>query len=151
MITLLLGLLWLLKSAGNTKDQLGQINIHFSWIKKIQITVSLYSNVFFQIPLESFRTSLPVNGSLTVNENIADNGGIKAAFYAWEMLKRYAKPADQRIFGRVKGLEKYNPDQLFFINYAFVCHSEFFMEKIRFRKFRILEKSDSLRNFTNQR
>ncbi|KAI1705347.1 peptidase family m13 domain-containing protein [Ditylenchus destructor] len=101
---------------GRNEDWLGT-TMRREFLERKQCFVEQYGRI--RIPLESFRTSLPVNGSLTVNENIADNGGIKAAFYAWEMLKRYAKPADQRIFGRVKGLEKYNPDQLFFINYAF--------------------------------
>ncbi|CAO3595604.1 unnamed protein product [Absidia cylindrospora] len=52
-----------------------------------------------------------VNGNLTVNENLADNGGVAASFDAYSMLaktkKQYALP----------GLDL-SPEQLFYLNYA---------------------------------
>jgi len=69
-----------------------------------------------------------LNGTLTVNENIADNGGLNAAFKAWQVLKRSSSSLDQNIFGKIDGLEEFNGDQLFFIHYAFV--TIFYLEKL---------------------
>lgn len=52
-----------------------------------------------------------VNGKLTVNENIADSGGVSRAWYAWSSLKKERNM-------RLKGLETYSSSQLFFINMA---------------------------------
>ncbi|KAL3113067.1 hypothetical protein niasHT_013532 [Heterodera trifolii] len=59
---------------------------------------------------------LHVNGNLTQGENIADNGGMRAAFAAMtaNLAKGRANGAQ-----RVRGLEQFGPEQLFFINYAF--------------------------------
>lgn len=55
---------------------------------------------------------LHVNGKLTLGENVADAGGIHAAFSAWKE-KEAVKPSQA-----LPGLEKFTNDQLFFINYA---------------------------------
>lgn len=59
-----------------------------------------------------------VNGALTANENIADNGGLAAAFFAWEQYNRANSGREQQ--HNIRGLEQYTGQQLFFINYAFV-------------------------------
>lgn len=56
--------------------------------------------------------SLHVNGRLTLGENIADAGGISAAFAAWK--KRAAEKANQNL----PGLEHFSQEQLFFVSYA---------------------------------
>lgn len=56
--------------------------------------------------------SLPVNGKLTLGENLADAGGLHAAFSAWK--KREAEKASKAL----PGLQNFTPDQLFFISYA---------------------------------
>ncbi|XGW10613.1 hypothetical protein V3C99_012258 [Haemonchus contortus] len=58
-------------------------------------------------------TGLKVNGRLTQGENIADHGGVKQAFRAY---KKYVKKHGQEM--RIKGLEEYNNEQMFFIGYA---------------------------------
>uniref|UniRef100_A0A914HJ26 Uncharacterized protein n=1 Tax=Globodera rostochiensis TaxID=31243 RepID=A0A914HJ26_GLORO len=59
---------------------------------------------------------LHINGNLTQGENIADNGGMRAAYAAMEAnLANNPKMAARR----VRGLEQFSPEQLFFINYAF--------------------------------
>jgi len=56
-----------------------------------------------------------LDGYGTVNENIADNGGLQQAFKAY---KRYVtEHGSER---RLPGLEDYTPEQLFFIGYATV-------------------------------
>ncbi|KAI0518184.1 peptidase family M13 [Xylaria bambusicola] len=55
---------------------------------------------------------LHVNGKLTLGENIADAGGVSAAFAAWE--KRRADSPDQSL----PGLDYFTHEQLFFVFYA---------------------------------
>jgi endothelin-converting enzyme len=55
---------------------------------------------------------LHVNGKLTLGENIADAGGVTAAFAAWQ--KRRAEKADKDL----PGLEHFTQEQLFFISYG---------------------------------
>jgi putative endopeptidase len=63
--------------------------------------------------------SLPgvrLNGDLTLGENVADNGGVRIAYYAlMELLARKAPPAP---------IDGFTPEQRFFISYAQVwCES----------------------------
>jgi len=55
---------------------------------------------------------LHVNGKLTLGENIADAGGVAAAFTAWK--KRQAETPNQDL----PGLEFFTQEQLFFVSYA---------------------------------
>ncbi|KAI0541706.1 peptidase family M13 [Xylaria digitata] len=55
---------------------------------------------------------LHVNGRLTLGENIADAGGVSAAFAAWK--KRQAANPDQSL----PGLDHFTHEQLFFVFYA---------------------------------
>lgn len=55
---------------------------------------------------------LHVNGVLTLGENIADAGGLSAAFKAWKQLE--AKKPSQLL----PGLQYFTRDQLFFISYS---------------------------------
>ena len=58
-------------------------------------------------------SSLPgvrLNGDLTLGENVADNGGVRVAYYAlMEFLARKASPAP---------IDGFTPEQRFFISYA---------------------------------
>ncbi|KAL1915224.1 uncharacterized protein VTP21DRAFT_7500 [Calcarisporiella thermophila] len=57
-----------------------------------------------------------VNGTQTLGENIADNGGLARSYGAW--LKRFQSgQADNRL---LPGLEKYTPQQMFFIAYGYM-------------------------------
>ncbi|KAJ9000383.1 hypothetical protein HRR94_004961 [Exophiala dermatitidis] len=55
---------------------------------------------------------LHVNGKLTLGENIADAGGLSAAFAAWK--KRAAETPNQDL----PGLDFFTQDQLFFVSYS---------------------------------
>ncbi|CAF1051487.1 unnamed protein product [Adineta ricciae] len=61
-----------------------------------------------------------VNGSQTQGENIADNGGIKEAFYSY---RNWTK-ANGNVDRRLPGLTNYTSEQLFFINYGQVWCSK---------------------------
>lgn len=56
--------------------------------------------------------ALHVNGKLTLGENIADAGGVAAAFSAWS--KRAAEKPNEYL----PGLDYFTHEQLFFVNYA---------------------------------
>jgi endothelin-converting enzyme len=57
---------------------------------------------------------VPINGKLTLGENIADCGGLNNAYRAWK--KR--EVASGKPNPGLPGLEKFTNDQLFFISYA---------------------------------
>ncbi|KIW95732.1 uncharacterized protein Z519_04317 [Cladophialophora bantiana CBS 173.52] len=77
--------------------------------KRAECFVEQYSN--FTVPGPDDKP-LHVNGRLTLGENIADAGGLSAAFAAWK--KRAAEKPNQDL----PGLEFFTQEQLFFVNYA---------------------------------
>lgn len=56
--------------------------------------------------------TLHVNGRLTLGENIADAGGLSAAFQAWKQLEKKSPGK------RLPGLQHFTKEQLFFISYS---------------------------------
>ena len=57
----------------------------------------------------------PVRGKQTVNENLADIGGIKLAFSAYRShLRRRGLEGEHRL----PGLQQFNHEQMFWISYA---------------------------------
>ncbi len=75
-----------------------------------------------------------VSGSLTLGENIADNGGLQTAYYAY---KAWLKKQDFDQEQPLPGL-KHSHDQLFFLSFAQVHLSQlsfgvFIQNKIKIR------------------
>ncbi|XP_055851362.1 endothelin-converting enzyme 2 isoform X2 [Episyrphus balteatus] len=54
-----------------------------------------------------------VDGELTLGENIADNGGMREAFYAY---KKYVRKTGME--NKLSGMEKFSHEQLFFISFG---------------------------------
>ncbi|KAI4247622.1 MAG: hypothetical protein LQ352_006111 [Teloschistes flavicans] len=76
--------------------------------EKAECFVDQYSN--FSI-LDPEGKKLHVNGRLTLGENIADAGGLSAAFHAWKKIEE--KEPGQLL----PGLQQYTKEQMFFITY----------------------------------
>ncbi|KAF2970462.1 hypothetical protein GQX73_g3160 [Xylaria multiplex] len=76
--------------------------------KRANCFVDQYNN----FTIEGNNGRLHVNGRLTLGENIADAGGVSAAFAAWK--KRQAASPDQSL----PGLDHFTHEQLFFVFYA---------------------------------
>ncbi len=66
------------------------------------------------------QVNMNLNGYQTQGENIADNGGIKESFGAYQKWAKQNGPEQL-----LPGLEKYSQTQLFFINYAQVWCAKF--------------------------
>lgn len=75
---------------------------------KTDCFVEQYSN--FTI-LDPEGKALHVNGKLTLGENIADAGGLSAAFHAWKEVEK--KTPSQLL----PGLQNFTKEQMFFITY----------------------------------
>ncbi|KAL8888068.1 MAG: hypothetical protein Q9215_004448 [Flavoplaca cf. flavocitrina] len=75
---------------------------------KTECFVEQYSN--FTI-LDPEGKTLHVNGKLTLGENIADAGGLSAAFHAWKEIEK-TKPSQL-----LPGLQHFTKEQMFFITY----------------------------------
>ncbi|CAF2099472.1 unnamed protein product [Rotaria magnacalcarata] len=58
--------------------------------------------------------NMTANGFQTQGEDIADNGGLRESFFAYRKWAKENPNADKRL----PGLQKYTPEQMFFINYA---------------------------------
>ncbi|CAF1029171.1 unnamed protein product [Rotaria sordida] len=58
--------------------------------------------------------NMTLNGFQTQGENIADNGGLKESFYAYQNWARTHPNMDKKL----PGLSNYSAEQMFFINYA---------------------------------
>uniref|UniRef100_A0A0P6FKW5 Neutral endopeptidase n=1 Tax=Daphnia magna TaxID=35525 RepID=A0A0P6FKW5_9CRUS len=86
--------------------------------KKKQCIIDQYSNYTL---LELKETdAFHVNGSNTQGENIADNGGLREAFRAYQNYVARNGPEK-----RLPGLEHYTPEQIFFLSFATVeCSNE---------------------------
>lgn len=70
-----------------------------------------------KIPLPELAKAAPklkINGKLTLGENIADNGGVKAAYYAY---KAWAKAKDTPTEYQVDG-KTVTSEQLYFVSYG---------------------------------
>ncbi len=72
------------------------------------------------------QTGVRLNGSLTLGENIADNGGLRMAFRALE--KRLKRDIDRKERLKLPQMEKFTPQQIFFISYAHLWFEHYLTE-----------------------
>ncbi|KAF9212802.1 hypothetical protein BGZ59_006316 [Podila verticillata] len=65
-----------------------------------------------------------VNGKLTLGENLADNGGLKTAYDAWQGRFKTDPHGNKYKNHLLSGLEEFNRDQLFYMAFARVWCSQ---------------------------
>ncbi|VDO38628.1 unnamed protein product [Onchocerca flexuosa] len=93
-----------------------QGNLHDWWDDETKANFKERKNCF----MEEYNnytvpdTNLFINGMLTLNENIADNGGIKVAFRAYRNYIKQIGHEEERL----PGLEHLDMDQIFFLSSA---------------------------------
>ncbi|CAG7835727.1 unnamed protein product [Allacma fusca] len=105
---------------GRYSDENGRLQSWWSiptlmqFVRKAQCFVNQYNN--YRIPeLEDLMGDKNhLNGKKTLAENIADNGGVREALAAY----RYYVESKGEPEPRLPGLEKYSPEQLFFLSFA---------------------------------
>jgi len=61
-----------------------------------------------------------VNGRITLNENLADNGGLARAYESWKLSQLEDAETVKQENQQLPGLTQYTPDQLFFISFGHV-------------------------------
>ncbi|KAF9149193.1 hypothetical protein BG015_009027 [Linnemannia schmuckeri] len=82
---------------------------------KAKCFVDQYNNFTIEGPNGSEHN---VDGALTLNENIADNGGLKQTFRTWQNRHNSDRSGKKYKNFKLPGLDKYTPEQLFFISYG---------------------------------
>ncbi|CAG7724758.1 unnamed protein product, partial [Allacma fusca] len=98
---------------GNAKDWWTE-EILRRFLEKAQCIIDQYSG---------FETEVGnVNGDLTSGENIADNGGVRQSYLAYQNWIKNNNGGQEEL--RLPGLEQITPDQLFFLGYGNIwCES----------------------------
>ncbi|CAF4001934.1 unnamed protein product [Adineta steineri] len=81
-----------------------------TFIERKACIVDQYNN--FTVP----NLNINANGDQTQNEDIADNIGLRVAFYAYQQFIQANPNAEKRL----QDLSEYSPTQMFFINYAHI-------------------------------
>ncbi|CEP09245.1 hypothetical protein [Parasitella parasitica] len=79
------------------------------YAKKSQCFIEQYSNATIT---DERGKKYSIDGTLTLGENIADNEGLSATYYAYLKLKNSGKGYNPKL----PGLQKFSPEALFFIN-----------------------------------
>ncbi|XP_013133397.1 PREDICTED: membrane metallo-endopeptidase-like 1 [Papilio polytes] len=116
------------------------------YLTKAKCIIDQYSNYTAE------EVKLKLNGVNTQGENIADNGGIKGAYYAYEAwTKRHGEEP------RLPGLEKYSPKQMFWLSAASTWCSVYRKEAMKLRittgfhapgRFRVLGPLSNMEEFS---
>ncbi|XP_042886214.1 endothelin-converting enzyme homolog isoform X2 [Penaeus japonicus] len=121
---------------GRERDHEG--NLHEWWTAETDAEYALRSTCFadqyeaFDVsqilaPFERDGLDLKINGIASKGENIADNGGTRAA---WLAYKNRVESSGERL--RLPGLESYSQDQLFFISFGQLWCSQFTPWSLKF-------------------
>ncbi|CAO1440505.1 unnamed protein product [Diamesa serratosioi] len=116
------------------------------YVNKTECFIKQYSGYYLP------EVSEYINGELTLGENIADNGGLREAFYAYNYyVQTFGKEA------KLPGFESYNAEQLFFISFGNLWCESITPSGLRFAledshcpgKIRLLGVLSNSREFSN--
>ncbi|CEF65822.1 Endothelin-converting enzyme-like 1 [Strongyloides ratti] len=94
------------------------------FLEKKNCFIKMYNDVYIEELGEH------LDGFNTQGENVADDGGIRIAF---KTMKKVLQSENYQNKKTIEGLEEYNDDQLFFLNYAFNWCSVETKESLRYR------------------
>nr|XP_045593369.1 neprilysin-like isoform X1 [Procambarus clarkii] len=96
---------------GNLKEWWSNATIQ-AYNERAQCYVDQY-NAYIPPELSEVGLNISINGYQTEGENIADNGGIREAYRAYQLyVERYGEEA------RLPGLDEFSPDHLFYLGFA---------------------------------
>lgn len=93
-------------------------------------------NQFSDFPVPGADDGSKINGKLTLGENIADLGGVKSAFYAFQMHKK-TRSLVETTLDQPHMLKFLTEDKLFFVSYA-----QAWCEHVRKEYSQLLAKTD---------
>ena len=111
-------------------------NMHLWWTNSSLTKFEENSQCFIKQYSNFILNGQNENGQRTLGENIADNGGIKIAYFAYEKHRQHPST------NRLPGLD-YTSDQLFFIAFAHVNSFSFLSKVFSFvfsRRFGVISK-----------
>jgi len=80
-----------------------------------QCFIDEYSEFYLE---DSEGNKYNVNGANTLNENLADNGGVARAYESWKLSLMEDSETVKKENPQLPGLTQYTADQLFFIHYG---------------------------------
>uniref|UniRef100_A0A915E441 Uncharacterized protein n=1 Tax=Ditylenchus dipsaci TaxID=166011 RepID=A0A915E441_9BILA len=109
---------------GNVRDWWDP-ETRLNFVGQTQCFIDAYSE--YQIYIND-SYSQPIDGELTQGENLADNGGIRAAYYA---MQNFLDDVDEGAndyfspYKTIRGLQEFNEEQLFFISAGFLWCTKF--------------------------
>ncbi|KAL0094127.1 hypothetical protein F4703DRAFT_1727255 [Phycomyces blakesleeanus] len=93
-----------------------------STLKSFETAAQCYVKQYDQWTIEGQdKKQHPVNGNLTLSENLADNGGLSVAYMAYQQLASNASlqtATSNTVNMRLPGLEQLSPEALFFVNFG---------------------------------
>jgi len=95
-------------------------NTRLEFVKRARCFVEQYGSIVDD------QVDLPLNGENTLNENIADNGGLHAAYEAYHL--RVRDPVEDAL---LPGFKNWTADQLFFTSFAQTWCTMITDEKLR--------------------
>lgn len=101
-------------STGRNYDQNGNYTDWWddSTIEAFKTKTDCFTEQYHNYTIPTKDGALPINGKLTLGENIADAGGVTAAFQSWR--KRDGEKADLVL----PGLQEFTKEQVFFLAYG---------------------------------
>ncbi|CAM1308618.1 Uncharacterised protein r2_g1866 [Pycnogonum litorale] len=100
-------------NTGSQYDELGNLKNWFSpnSLKAYKERTKCFDRQYSEI--KEPQTGLHLNGTLTLGENIADNGGIRQAFFAYQ---KWVKT--HGVEERLPGMEEFSHEKLFFLAHS---------------------------------